>query len=171
MPSHYLNQGWNIVNWILGPKIHWNLNRNLYIFIQENAFEIVIRKVAAILSRLQCVITRTLLIPPIVPISVVSISVVSIAVVCISVVSIAAVVTEKRQAVNPLNLCQMYILLLSKQKPIVIGVSQLWGISRINFPVILDSPSQLMFLKGLWRHVFSKMHLTYSFSSSNVLHR
>ena len=33
----------------------------------------------------------------------------------------------------------------------------------IDFPPILNSPSQLMFLKGLWRHIFSKIHLTYSF--------
>ena len=37
--KHYLNQCWNIVNWTLGKKLQWNLNRNLYIFIQENAFE------------------------------------------------------------------------------------------------------------------------------------
>ena len=38
-PSHYLNQCWNIVNWTLGNRLKWNLNRNLYIFIQEIAFE------------------------------------------------------------------------------------------------------------------------------------
>ena len=38
-PSHYLNQRWNIVNWTLRNKLQWNLNRNLYIFIQENTFE------------------------------------------------------------------------------------------------------------------------------------
>ena len=32
-PSHYLYQCWNIVNWTLGNKLHWNLNRNLYIFV------------------------------------------------------------------------------------------------------------------------------------------
>ena len=41
-PSHYLNQCWNIVNWALGNKHQWNLNRILYIFIQENVFEILI---------------------------------------------------------------------------------------------------------------------------------
>ena len=51
-----------------------------------------------------------------------------------------------------------------KTKPMMIAVSQLRGlISAINFPVILDSLSQLMFLKGLWRHIFSKMHFTCSF--------
>ena len=54
-PSHYLNQYWNIVNWILGNRIQWNLNRNSYIFIQENAFENVVWKMVAILSRLRCV--------------------------------------------------------------------------------------------------------------------
>ena len=38
-PSYYLNLYWNIVNWTLGNKLQWTLNRNLYIFIQENAFE------------------------------------------------------------------------------------------------------------------------------------
>ena len=32
----------NIVNWTLGKKVHWNLHRNLYICIQENAFENVV---------------------------------------------------------------------------------------------------------------------------------
>ena len=57
MPSHYLNQWWNIVNWTLGNKFKWNLNRKLYIFIQENTSENVVWKIAAILSRLQCVQT------------------------------------------------------------------------------------------------------------------
>ena len=47
--SHYLNQGWNIVNWILRNKPQWNLNRNSYISIQENVFENIVWKVAAIL--------------------------------------------------------------------------------------------------------------------------
>ena len=34
---------------------NWNVNRNSYIFIQENALENVVCKVAAILSRPQCV--------------------------------------------------------------------------------------------------------------------
>ena len=33
----------------------WNFNRNSYIFIQENTFENVVRKMAAILSQPQCV--------------------------------------------------------------------------------------------------------------------
>ena len=49
--SHYLNQYWNIVNWTLRN----NLNRNLYIFIQVNAFGNVAWKMAAILFRPQCV--------------------------------------------------------------------------------------------------------------------
>ena len=55
-PSHYLNQCWNIVNW---NKLQWNHNRNSYIFIQENAFENVVRKLAAILSRPQYVKSNT----------------------------------------------------------------------------------------------------------------
>ena len=40
VPSHYLkNQCWNIVNCTLRNKLQWNFNRNLKIFIHENAFE------------------------------------------------------------------------------------------------------------------------------------
>ena len=38
-------------------KLQWNLNQNSYIFIQENAFENAIWKMAAILSPPQCVYT------------------------------------------------------------------------------------------------------------------
>ena len=38
-PSHFLNQCWDIVNWILRNKRQWNFNRYSSIFIQENAFE------------------------------------------------------------------------------------------------------------------------------------
>ena len=50
-----LNQWWNIVKWTLRHKLHWNLNRDLYIFVQENAFENVVWKMASTLSRAQCV--------------------------------------------------------------------------------------------------------------------
>ena len=53
--KHYLNQCWNIVNSNLRKKIKSNLNQNSYIFIQEEAFENVICKKVAILSRPQCV--------------------------------------------------------------------------------------------------------------------
>ena len=39
---------WIIVNLTHGNKLQWNLNRNPYIFIQENAFENVVWKMAAI---------------------------------------------------------------------------------------------------------------------------
>ena len=55
MPSHYLNQCWNIINWTLGNKLQWILHWNLYIFIQKNAFEIVVRKLPAFFSQPQCV--------------------------------------------------------------------------------------------------------------------
>ena len=55
VPSHYQNQCWNIDNWNLRNKLQWNLKWNSYIFIQENAFENVVWKMAAILSRPQCV--------------------------------------------------------------------------------------------------------------------
>ena len=54
------NQCWNIVNLNLRNKLQWNFNRNHSIFIQENAFESVVCKMAAILSRPQCVKTFNL---------------------------------------------------------------------------------------------------------------
>ena len=47
-----------VVNWTLGNKLQWNLNRNSHIFIKENAFENVVWKTAAILSHPQCVKAR-----------------------------------------------------------------------------------------------------------------
>ena len=55
MPSHYLNQWWNIVDWTAGNKLQWNLKWNSYIFIQENVFESFDCKIVAIVSRPQCV--------------------------------------------------------------------------------------------------------------------
>ena len=55
MPSHYLNQCWNVVNWPLRNKLQWNLNQNSYIAIGENAFENGVCKMASIMSRPQCV--------------------------------------------------------------------------------------------------------------------
>ena len=54
-PSHYLNQCWYIVDWTLGNTLQWNLNRIIYMFIQENKFEKVVWKMAAIYSQPQCV--------------------------------------------------------------------------------------------------------------------
>ena len=53
-----MNQLWNIDHWNLRNKFKWYLNQNWYIF-QENAFEIIVCKMAAILSRPQCVNTLT----------------------------------------------------------------------------------------------------------------
>ena len=39
----------------LRNKLQWTFNRNSYIFMQENAFEMVVYEIAAILSRSQCV--------------------------------------------------------------------------------------------------------------------
>ena len=44
MPSHYLNQCWNIVNWAPRKKLQLNFNGNSYIFIQQNPFQNVIWK-------------------------------------------------------------------------------------------------------------------------------
>ena len=54
VPSHYLNQCWNIVNSTLRNKLQWNLKGVIYIFIQENPFENVVWKMAAILFWPQC---------------------------------------------------------------------------------------------------------------------
>ena len=51
---HYLNQWWNVVNWTQRNKFHLNFNRSSNLFIQENAFQHVVCKMAAILSRPQC---------------------------------------------------------------------------------------------------------------------
>ena len=45
---HYLNQHWIILIWTLRNKLQWNLNKNTTVFIQQNAFENVICKMAAI---------------------------------------------------------------------------------------------------------------------------
>ena len=45
----------NIVNWTLTIKLQWNLNRNFYIFIHENAFENAVWKMATTSSRPGCV--------------------------------------------------------------------------------------------------------------------
>ena len=50
MPSHYLNQCWDIVNQIFSNPLQWNFNRSSNIFIQENALENVVCKVADMLS-------------------------------------------------------------------------------------------------------------------------
>ena len=54
-PSHYLNQCWNIVDWTRRNKLQWNLNKNSNIFIHENALQNIVWKMAAILSRPQCI--------------------------------------------------------------------------------------------------------------------
>ena len=43
------------LKWTPMNTLQWQFNRNLYIFIQENAFEIVVCETAAILSRPQSV--------------------------------------------------------------------------------------------------------------------
>ena len=42
----------NIVYWTLRNKLQWNLNRNSYIFIQENAFENVVHLISASMCQL-----------------------------------------------------------------------------------------------------------------------
>ena len=57
MPSHYLNQCSDIVDWTPRNNLQWNLGRNSSIFIQESVFGNVVCKMASILSRPQCVKT------------------------------------------------------------------------------------------------------------------
>ena len=49
--SHYLNQCWDIVNWILRNNLHWNFNQNTKLFIHKNASETIVCEMAAMSSR------------------------------------------------------------------------------------------------------------------------
>ena len=51
VPSHYLNQYSDNVNWSLRNKLQWNFNQNTKLFIDENASENIVCEMAAILSR------------------------------------------------------------------------------------------------------------------------
>ena len=53
-----MNQYHNIVNWRRGDNFQWNLYRNSYIFIQENVFENVVHKKAAICLGLNIMYTH-----------------------------------------------------------------------------------------------------------------
>ena len=55
LPSHYLNQCWDIVHWTLRNKLKWNFNGHSCIFIQENALKNGVCEMASVLSRPQCV--------------------------------------------------------------------------------------------------------------------
>ena len=50
VPSHYLNQCWNIVHWISRNKLQWNFNRNSWIFIRKSIRNIAC-EMAPIFSR------------------------------------------------------------------------------------------------------------------------
>ena len=52
---HDLNQCWVIVNWTFRNKFQWHFNQNFKFFIEENAFENVVCKMAAIFARPQSV--------------------------------------------------------------------------------------------------------------------
>ena len=49
-----MNQCWDIVSCTHWNTLQRNINRNSYIFIQENTFENVVCEMSAILSRSQC---------------------------------------------------------------------------------------------------------------------
>ena len=55
VPSYYLKQCWDTINWTVRNKFQWYFNRNSCIFIQENALGNFVCEMAAILSRPQCV--------------------------------------------------------------------------------------------------------------------
>ena len=55
VPSHYLHQYWLIVDWTSRNQIQWHFNEITNIFCQENAFEHIVSKIAAIWVRLPCV--------------------------------------------------------------------------------------------------------------------
>ena len=55
MPCHYLNQCWNIADFILKSKCQLNVNYNREIVIQENEFKDVLCKMVTILCRSQCI--------------------------------------------------------------------------------------------------------------------
>ena len=46
-----LNQYWVIANWTFRNKLQWNSHQNTKLFIHENAFENIVNKRVAILSR------------------------------------------------------------------------------------------------------------------------
>ena len=55
VPCHYLKLWWLVINWTHRNKLHWNFIQNTVISIQQNVFENVFCKMAAILSPPQCV--------------------------------------------------------------------------------------------------------------------
>ena len=54
-PLSDLTQCWNTVNWTHRNKLQWNFTQNSFILIYKNPFENIVRRIAAILSRPQCV--------------------------------------------------------------------------------------------------------------------
>ena len=51
VPSHYLNQGWVIVNWTFTNKFRWDSNQNITKCIHEIAYENIVCVIASILPR------------------------------------------------------------------------------------------------------------------------
>ena len=51
MPSHYLNQCWDIFNCTLRNELLWNFNQNTKLFVHENAFENIVYEMVVILPR------------------------------------------------------------------------------------------------------------------------
>ena len=57
VPSRYLSKCWYVVNWTIGNKLQWNLNRNAHIFIEENPFEMSSAKSRPFCIGLKCTIS------------------------------------------------------------------------------------------------------------------
>ena len=55
LPGRYQAIIWTNAEILLIGKLQWNLNRNSYIFIHENAFQNVVWKMVAISPRPQCI--------------------------------------------------------------------------------------------------------------------
>ena len=56
VPSHYLNQCWQIINQTLSSMLQWNFPWNSKVYVQEDAFKNIC-KIVSILSWTQCVKT------------------------------------------------------------------------------------------------------------------
>ena len=61
VPSHYVNQCWNMVNVTLRNKVLWNINRNSNAFCDENGFENVVCEISTIYLGLNVLIIRSLI--------------------------------------------------------------------------------------------------------------
>ena len=61
-PSHYLNQYWHIIDWILRKKFHWTFHQIIIIYYSRNeiTFSNVVCKMSAIWPRLERKLWQTI---------------------------------------------------------------------------------------------------------------